>query len=95
MLSFIDKLKTNISQPKATVDGDSKDSLRQDPLAKYLILACPFDVNGIDQGRGDKIALIYDSPITGNKKQFTYNLLKEKVSKFACARIGEHVAKLL
>ena len=37
----------------------------------------------IDQGRGDKLALIYDSPITGNKKQFTYKELREKVSKFA------------
>ena len=27
----------------------------------------------IDQGRGERIALIYDSPITGNKKKFTYN----------------------
>ena len=39
----------------------------------------------IDQGRGDKLALIYDSPITGNKKQFTYKELREKVSKFAGA----------
>ena len=39
----------------------------------------------VDQGRGDKLALIYDSPITGNKKQFTYKELKEKVSKFAGA----------
>ena len=52
------KLKTNLSQPKATVDGDSKDSLRQDPLAKYLILACPFDVNGLENGRGDYGGLI-------------------------------------
>ena len=34
----------------------------------------------IDQGRGDKLALIYDSPITGNKKQFTYKELRTKVS---------------
>ena len=27
----------------------------------------------IDEGRGDKIALIYDSPITGNKKKYSYN----------------------
>ena len=39
----------------------------------------------IDEGRGEKLALIYDSPITGNKKQFTYKELKEKVSKFAGA----------
>ena len=39
----------------------------------------------IDEGRGEKIALIYDSPITGNKDQFTYSELKKKVSKFAGA----------
>ena len=39
----------------------------------------------IDQGKGEKIALIYDSPITGNKAKFTFNQLKEKVSKFAGA----------
>ena len=37
----------------------------------------------IDKGKGDKTALIYDSPITGNKKKFTYSELKDKVSKFA------------
>ena len=26
----------------------------------------------IDNGRGDRDALIYDSPITGSKKKFTY-----------------------
>ena len=39
----------------------------------------------IDNGRGEKIAIIYDSPITGSKKTFTYNQLKEKVSLFAGA----------
>ena len=37
----------------------------------------------IDQGRGQKTALIYDSPITGNKAKFTYEQLRAKVSKFA------------
>ena len=49
----------------------------------------------IDNGRGEKLAIIYDSPITGsalicqtllNKKNFyIYNQLKEKVSLFAGA----------
>ena len=30
----------------------------------------------IDQGRGKQTALIYDSPITGNKSQFSYEELK-------------------
>ena len=46
----------------------------------------------IDQGRGEKLALIYDSPITG-KKKFTYNELREKVSKFAGALKNQGVNK--
>ena len=34
----------------------------------------------IDQGNGKRTALIYDSPITGNKSKFTYEELKLKVS---------------
>ena len=37
----------------------------------------------IDQGKGKRTALIYDSPITGNKSKYTYEELKVKVSKFA------------
>ncbi len=47
----------------------------------------------IDQGRGDKTALIYDSPITGNKSNFTFKELKEKVSKFAGALDKQGVKK--
>ena len=47
----------------------------------------------IDQGRGDKTALIYDSPITGNKAKFTFNELKQKVSRFAGALDKEGVKK--
>ena len=32
----------------------------------------------IDQGRGDKLALIYDSPITGNKKKIYLQRIKRK-----------------
>ena len=47
----------------------------------------------IDNGRSDKTALIYDSPITGNKKKFTYRELKEKVSKFASTLQNQGVKK--
>ena len=33
----------------------------------------------IDKGRGDKLAIIYDSPITGKKKNITYSELRDKV----------------
>ena len=47
----------------------------------------------IQNGLGDKIALIYDSPITGNKSQFTFKELKNKVSKFAGALKNQGINK--
>ena len=47
----------------------------------------------IDNGKGGKTAIIYDSPITGTKKKFTYNQLKEKVSLFAGALKNQGVTK--
>ena len=47
----------------------------------------------VDQGRGKKTALIYDSPITGNKSKYTYDELRSKVSKFAGALKDQGVIK--
>ena len=48
----------------------------------------------IDQGRGDKVALIYDSPIAGNKAKFSFKDLKNKVSKFAGALVNQGIKKV-
>lgn len=37
----------------------------------------------IEQGRGDQVALIYDSPVTGTKKKITYIELRDEVAKTA------------
>lgn len=37
----------------------------------------------INNGRGEQIALIYDSPVTNTIQKFTYNELKSTVAKFA------------
>lgn len=37
----------------------------------------------IENGRGSKIALIYDSPVTNTKRKYTYNELKSQVARFA------------
>ena len=47
----------------------------------------------IEQGKGNKTALIYDSPITGNKNKFSYDELRSKVSKFAGALSYQGVIK--
>ncbi|NNG05615.1 MAG: propionyl-CoA synthetase [Inquilinus sp.] len=44
-------------------------------------------------GRGDQPALIYDSPITGRLKSFTYAELTEKTARFAGVLAGLGVAK--
>ncbi len=47
----------------------------------------------IDNGYGDKTALIYDSPITNSKAKFTYSELVEKISKFAGALHNQGIKK--
>ena len=47
----------------------------------------------IDNGQGQKTALIYDSPITGKKSKLTYEDLRSKVSKFAGALTNQGVNK--
>ena len=44
----------------------------------------------VEQGRGDQVALIYDSPVTDTIKHFTYRELTDKVARFAgaLARLG-------
>ena len=37
----------------------------------------------VEQGRGDRPALIYDSPITGSKRVFTYAELRDEIARFA------------
>ena len=47
----------------------------------------------IDQGRGEKLAIIYDSPITGTQKKISYNQLRNKVALFAGALKKQGVSK--
>lgn len=37
----------------------------------------------IEEGRGDQIALIYDSPVTQTKTTYSYHALRDEVAKFA------------
>src|SRR5210317_983862 len=47
----------------------------------------------IDKGRGEKRAIIYDSPITGTKKKITYNELRDSVALFAGALKNQGINK--
>ena len=47
----------------------------------------------INQGRGEKLAIIYDSPITGTKKNYTYKNLKDQVALFSGALKKQGIKK--
>ena len=49
--------------------------------------------NHVENGRGDQTAIIYDSPATGVKKQYTYRQLQHEVAKFAGLLRGLGVEK--
>ena len=47
----------------------------------------------IEQGRGEQTALIYDSPVTDTKKQYTYHQLRDEVAQTAGMLKGLGVVK--
>jgi propionyl-CoA synthetase len=47
----------------------------------------------VEQGRADQLAIIYDSPITGQIQRFTYRELRDLVARFAGALKNEGVGK--
>src|SRR5512143_1175507 len=47
----------------------------------------------VDKGRGDQAALIYDSPVTGTQRRFTYLELREQAARFAGALAAQGVSK--
>jgi propionyl-CoA synthetase len=47
----------------------------------------------VEGGRGDQLALIYDSPVTGTKATFTYRELRDEVARFAGALAAQGVER--
>jgi propionyl-CoA synthetase len=47
----------------------------------------------VEQGRGEQTALIYDSPVTGKKLQYTYAQLLAEVAQFAGVLVEQGVSK--
>lgn len=68
--------------PETILDKDGDDLYRWFSGGKMNTSYLALDVH-VEQGRGDQIALIYDSPVTGVKKKFTYRELLYEVSLFA------------
>jgi len=47
----------------------------------------------VKNGKGEKVAIIYDSPITNSQKKITYAQLKDQVSIFAGALVNQGIKK--
>lgn len=47
----------------------------------------------VDNGRGDQVALYYDSPVTDTKKKYTYRQLRDRVAKTAGILVNKGVVK--
>jgi len=47
----------------------------------------------VQQGRGEQVAIYYDSPVTGSKQAITYLALRDQVAQFAGALRGQGVGK--
>ena len=47
----------------------------------------------VDEGRGEQAALIYDSPVSGTIRTYTFNQLKSEVARFAGVLTGLNVSK--
>src|SRR6516164_3163226 len=47
----------------------------------------------VEAGRGDQAALVYDSPVTGTRRTFSYRQLLEEVARFGGVLAGLGVSK--
>jgi len=78
--------------PETILSTDGDDLYRWYAGGKMNTSYLALDVH-VEQGRGEQLALIYDSPVTGVKKQYTYSELLHEVSLFAGVLKAQGVAK--
>ncbi|MGB0936224.1 MAG: AMP-binding protein [Colwellia sp.] len=79
-------------KPKITLSNSQNDWPQWFPDGELNTCYLALDYH-IEQGRGEDTALIYDSPVTNTKQKFSYNKLKEDVSKFAYVLQQQGVTK--
>jgi acyl-coenzyme A synthetase/AMP-(fatty) acid ligase len=78
--------------PETILSKDGDDLYRWYAGGKMNTSYLALDVH-VEQGRGAQTALIYDSPVTGVKKQYTYSELLYEVSLFAGVLKAQGVEK--
>ncbi len=79
-------------KPTTLLDSDSPPFYRWFPDGVTNACFNALDIH-VEQGRGDCTALIYDSPVTDTKKQYTYKQLLKEVALFAGVLSNRGVSK--
>ena len=87
------KLKENLPQPKAEIDGvgDYTGALRDDPFKDYLVLAIPGVSGGLQSGFGDYSAAIRGSGIAKSVTVATLNSTTPSISSSVSNYYGSSV----
>ena len=99
MNKYLDTFNQSIKNKEEFWDEVAKDVIWYEPYEKVLHTDSPpfykWYKNGkintcynaldrhIDEGNGERLALIYDSPITGNKNSYTYSVMRDRVAEIA------------
>lgn len=80
------------SQPKTILSKDENgiDRWFADGEMNTAYMALDYHV---EQGRGDQVAAIYDSPVTGSQRKYTYRELRDEVALFAGVLAEQGVTK--
>jgi propionyl-CoA synthetase len=79
-------------KPQAILDDSNPPFYRWFPDGELNTCANALDRH-VDGGRGDQAALIYDSPVTGSKRIYTYDELLDQTARFAGALRALGVAR--
>ena len=76
------KLKENLPQPKAEIDGvgDYTGALRDDPFKDYLVLAIPFVSGGLQNGFGDYSYILKNSGSTKSPTVYGSSIVNTSTS---------------
>ncbi|MCK0172884.1 propionyl-CoA synthetase [Mycolicibacterium sp. F2034L] len=86
------KAVTWTREPSTILDDSNPPFYRWFPDGELNTCANALDRH-VDDGRGEQTALIYDSPVTGVKRTYTYRELLDQTARFAGVLRGLGVAK--
>src|SRR4029079_4854826 len=79
-------------QPTRALDSPNPPFYRWFPDGELNVCFNALDRH-VDAGRGDQAALIYDSPVTGTGRTYSYTALREEVARVAGVLTGLGVGK--